>query len=55
MLRSNRQAGLSSGIMFLDIGRTVLEKGATVVVSEVCLSEEAMVEVEYMILLTDYG
>ena len=31
---------------FLDIGRTVFEKGITVVVLEICLSEKALIEVE---------
>lgn len=44
-LRNNRQTGLSSGTKFLDIGRTVLEKGVTVVALEIRLSEKASVEV----------
>ena len=35
--RSNWHTGLSSGATFLDIGRTVLEKGVTVVVFEIFL------------------
>ena len=35
-LRNNRQIGLSSGTKFLDIGRTVLEKGVTAVALEIC-------------------
>ena len=44
-LRNNRQTGLSSGTKFLDIERTVLEKGATAVALEICLSKKALVEV----------
>ena len=46
VLRSNWHTGLSSGARFLDIGRTVLEKGVTVVLLEICLSEKAFIEVE---------
>ena len=46
MLHSNQQTGLSSGTKFLDIGRTVLEKGVTVVLLEICLSEKALMELE---------
>ena len=46
MLRRNWQTGLSSGATFLDIGRTVIEKGVTLVVLEICLSEKALVKVE---------
>ena len=42
-LRNNRQTGLSSGTKFLDIGRTVLEKGVTMVALEICLSKKALV------------
>ena len=37
VLRSNWHTGLSSGATFLDIGRTVFEKGVTVVVFEIFL------------------
>ena len=39
-LRNNRQTGLSSGTKFLDIERTVLEKGVTAVALEICLLVE---------------
>ena len=37
VLRRNWRTGLSSGAKLLDVGRTVLEKGVTVVVLEICL------------------
>ena len=46
VLRSNWHTGLSSGARFLDLGRTVSERGVTVVVLEICLSEKALIEVE---------
>ena len=46
MLRRNWQTGLSSGTKFLDIVRTVFEKGVTVVVLEISLLEKALIEVE---------
>ena len=46
VLRSNWQIGLSSGARFLDVGKTVFEKGVTVVVLEICLSGKALIEVE---------
>ena len=45
-LRNNCRTGVSSGPKILDIGRTVFEKGVTVVVLEICLSEKALIEVE---------
>ena len=39
VLRSNWYTGLSSGAKFLDIGRTVFEKVVTVVVLEICLTD----------------
>ena len=46
VLRSNWHTGLSSGARFLDLGRTVSERGVTVVVLEICLSEKPLIEVE---------
>ena len=46
MLRRNWQTSLSSGTKFLDIVRTVFEKGVTVVVLEISLLEKALIEVE---------
>ena len=45
VLRSNWHTGLSSGAKFLDIGRKVFEKGVTVVVLQICLSEKALIKV----------
>ena len=54
-LRSNWQTGSSSGTKFLDMGRTVFENGITVVVLEICLSEKALVEVEFNLETVDNG
>ena len=45
MLQSNLQTGLCSEMKFLNIQRTVLEKAATVVLLEICLSKKALMEV----------
>ena len=37
------------------MGRTVFEKGITVVVLEICLSEKALVEVEFNLETVDNG
>ena len=55
MLRSHWQTVLSSGTKFLDIGRTVFEKGVIVVVLEICLSERASIEVECNLETVDNG
>ena len=46
MLCRKWQTSLSSGTKFLDIVRTVFEKGVTVVVLEISLLEKALIEVE---------
>ena len=46
MLRSNRQTSLSSGTKFLDVGKTVIEKGVTEDVLEMYLSEKALMKFE---------
>ena len=46
VLRSNWHTGLSSGVRFLETGRTVFETGLTVLVLEICLSEKEVIEVE---------
>ena len=43
---SYRQTGLFSGTKFSDIGRTVFEKDVTIVVLEICLLEQALIEVD---------
>ena len=45
-MSSSVQTGLFSGIKFLEVGRAVSEKGVTVVVLEICVSEKALIEVE---------
>ena len=55
VLRSNWHTGLSSGATLLDIGRTVFEKGVTVVLLEICLSEKALIEVESNLETVDNG
>ena len=48
-------AGLSSGAKLLDIGKTVFEKGDTVVLVEICLIEKALMEVECNLETVDNG
>ena len=48
-------AGLSSGTKLLDIGKTVFEKGDTVVLVEICLIEKALMEVECNLETVDNG
>ena len=55
VLRSNWHTGLSSGATLLDIGRAVFEKGVTVVLLEIRLSEKALIEVESNLETVDNG
>ena len=48
-------AGLPSGTKLLDIGKTVFEKGDTVVLVEICLIEKALMEVECNLETVDNG
>ena len=43
---SSVQTGLFSETKFLDVEMAVSEKGVTVVVLEICVSEKALMEVE---------
>ena len=54
MLRSNWQTGLPTGTKFFDVGRAVFEN-ITVVVLKICLSEKALIGVEFNLETVDNG